>query len=140
MRDETASVARFIDYEARRETFKAYLQRNRGRLFPIPDIEAGRDRRMWRKLDDVFWGKAVGVVPPDDSSEDRIIVGIWAGIGPGFLGYGLRLEHFEHPGCTTHRSPYSIGYVHVLSRKFQMVAEAQWREDDDAEEWNANAA
>lgn len=135
--DETASLERFMEHEARRETMKAYFHRHRGRLFPLPDIDCGRDRRIWQKLTDAYWGKAVGVVPPDDSGEHLVCVGIWAGFAPSYLGgWALCIEHFNHPGCTTHRSPFNVGYVHVLSRRFQMIAEAQWREDE-SEVWAA---
>lgn len=122
---------RETEAEARLLTLRAYFRRNVGRLFPVPDIDA-RHPDMWPKLDDAFYSLAVGVIPPLDAEppslvNEGIIAGIWMGIGPGIGGTDLRLLHFGHPGCTTHRSPYGIGFVHVLPPTFQRIAERTLR-------------
>jgi hypothetical protein len=126
-------LADFVEEEARRETWSAWRSRHRGRLFPLPDIDA-RHERSWWTLDELYWGKAVGIVPPLDGGDpghEIVVCGIWHGIGPGFLGTDLKVTHFFSYGTSTHRSPLNIGFVHLLPRRFQRVAEIMQRERDD---------
>lgn len=137
-----------LEEEARRLTWHAWIDRDVGRLFPLPEIVAVRQRhvkprwwgernaRVWRALDDEFRGRAVGVVPPMDNlieaySEHTCVVGVWAGIATSFLGgSGLSLTRFSGPGCTQHRSLFNVGFVYLLpEHPFQHLADHLW--DDE---------
>ncbi len=144
----TYEECKAFEAEAKRLTWHAWIDRDVGRLFPLPEIVAVRQKvvkprwwgernaRVWRALDDQFWGKAVGVIPPLDTlieqySENTCVVGIWTGIGPGFFGScDLKLTSFSGPGSTQHRSPFNLGFVHVLPEvPFQRFAGHFW--DDE---------
>ncbi len=135
---------REVEQEARLLTWHAWIDRDRGRLFSLPDMTAVRQKvilgswrerneRVWRLMDDEFWGKAVGVVPPQDRLAQEsgwytdwrsaCAVGVWAGLRQGFLGgVDLHVASFSGPGSTYHRSPFNIGFVHVLPQEYQSLA------------------
>lgn len=141
--------AKLLEQEAIRLTWHAWIDRDVGRLFPCPEISAVRQRvvkprwwgernaRIWRYMDDEFWGKAVGIVPPLENlhekyAEEKVIVGVWTGIRAGFFGgVDLQITHFSGPGSTHHRSPFNIGFIHTLPERFQKVAERLWDDEGD---------
>lgn len=141
--------AKALEEDAKRLTWHAWIDRDVGRLFPLPEIHAvrqrvvkpywwgARNKRVWDYMDDLYWGKAVGVVPPlenmyEKGAEESCIAGIWTGIGPDwFGGSSLKLTNFSGPGCTRHRSPYNIGFIFILPERFQRIAETFWDDEGD---------
>lgn len=124
-----------MEAEARELTWRAYRQRQKGRLFRVPDID-GSDRDLWPRLDDLYWDKAVGVVAPPGNMftfREHVTVGVWRGISGSFLGIDLSLVHFSGPGCITHRSPLNIAFIHVLPGAFQRIPQ-RWAEEDRVED------
>lgn len=126
---------RSVEAEARRLTYRAWFRRDDGRLFELPEIACAAPED-WDRLDDTYFGLAVGIMPVDlpDFSSD-IVVGEWRGMGSSHLGgRSLRVRHLGQFGATTHRSPLNIGYVHVLPESFQRIVEADWRRRDDGDD------
>ncbi len=141
--------AKVLEDEGRRLTWHAWIDRDVGRLFPLPEVVAVRQRvvkplwwgernaRVWRYMDDLYHGKAVGVIPPLDNlherhAENSCVVGVWSGLGAGwFGGSDLRITAFSGPGSTMHRSPFNIGFVYVLPERFQSLAERLWDDEGD---------
>ena len=143
-------AAKAMEAEAKRLCWHAWIDRDEGRLFPLPDMTvvrqkiirppwSERNRRVWALMDDEFFGKAVGVIPPLDSLlnadayhtwEMTCAIGVWHGIGNGFMGdLTLKLTSLSGPGSTLHRSPFNVGFVHILPEIFQRRAERMW--DDE---------
>lgn len=117
-----------IEAAARRAARIAYLRQNQGRLFRVGDMEL-ESERTWEVLNDRYWGKPVAVV-----SFDSDPVGIYHGIGPDFLGPALTVTHFGSPGCSSHVSPLSIGYILELPRQpYGWIVDMihKGREEDD---------
>lgn len=125
-----------MDEAAVRETFRAWRTRLHCRLFDpgIPLLKAQED---WDRADQMYLGKAVGVMPDlDQDSSLDVVVGEWRGVQPGMFGASVVIRHLGGHGCTTHRSPLNVGWIHVLSAPFQRQVEKDWRwidEEDDGE-------
>lgn len=128
---------RYIEKEARYETWLAYRHRNDSRLFD-PGPHVGAEHRQWEAMEDMWWGKAIGCVPVNDQEylypnfETDVLVGRFNGVDRGWFGsVDFVVGHFTGPGTSTHRSPLNIGFVHILSEPYQEIIDKQYRDEDD---------
>lgn len=129
-----------IEAEARYKTWMAYMKRNRGRLFEIGP-HAGREKRHWDAMAEMWYGKAIGCVPVmggdwiPESFDMAVLVGVFLGVQTGYFGSAdFVVGHFSGPGSATHRSPLNIEFVHVLGGPYQKIIDARYFRDDD-EDW-----
>lgn len=117
-----------IEADARRMTRLAYLRKDEGRLFPVGDMDCGQ-RHTWEALNEQFWGKPVGVV-----SFDSDPVGIYHGIGPGWMGPDLQVTNFGSVGCSSHVDPRNIAFIMELPRRpYGWIVEMMYSEEE--EDW-----
>lgn len=131
-----------IESEARVETWKAYLRRNENRLFD-PGPHCGAEDRHWTAMEDMWRGKAIGVVAVLDPEStmypwtlgEAVLVGVFSGIQRGWFGsIDFVVGHFSGIGSATHRSPLNVGFVHVLGGAYQELVDHVYR-DEDGEPW-----